>query len=186
MSLIGWNLQVLLQSFQTCELLALCGPQAKLWESIIWSNFPSAQNNVQSSQQVGGTITHKPTCTNARVSQCWERRSKISLLMQHFLWKKQEVLWQRGRDPDACYWPKHITAERMWCKFTYRLWFNPVRLIGLLLQQIHDEALHQLVIWISPGISLCMSSNIIIRSRFQTLILMVLTFKLLVPHTAGR
>lgn len=65
----------------------------------------------------------------------------------------------------------------MWCKFTYRLRFNPVRLIGLLLQQIHDEALHRMVIWkrISPGISLCMSSNITISSQFQTLMLMVLT-----------
>lgn len=165
-----------LYSLCTCVCISR-GSQAKLWESIIWSNFPSAQNNIQSSQRVGGRITHKATCTNVWLSQCWEGRSKISVLMQHFLWKKQEVLWQRGRDPDDCYWLKRISTQCMWCKFTYRLRFNPVRLIGLLLQQIHDEALHRMVIWkrTSPGISLCMSSIIIICSQFQTLMLMVLT-----------
>lgn len=69
-SLIGWNLHIPLQLFQTsfmymCVCIS-CGSETKLWASIIWSNFPSAQNNVQSSQWVGGRITHKPTCTNVQ------------------------------------------------------------------------------------------------------------------------
>lgn len=154
--LIGWNLHIPLQSFQTsfmymCVCIS-CGSEAKLWASIIWSNFPSAQNNVQSSQWVGGRITHKPTCTNVQALR--EKGLRYQYLCSTSCGKKQEVLCKRGRDPDDLYWLKSINEQRTRCKFTYRLQFNPVWLIGLLLQQIHDEALHRMVIWkrISPAL----------------------------------
>lgn len=90
-----------------------------LWESVIWSNFLLEQNNFQSSQWVGGRISHKPTCTNApraKERELWDISTYAACLEE-----KNRKFFERGRDFDDRYWLNRLNAQRARCKFTYRL-----------------------------------------------------------------